>query len=217
MQVKEHNLIEAHNADFSVYRKDNNEIVVVFQPWLFCEYATRCEELHSFVGNAKDLLLLENLSKGPASVSNDVIGQASTENRATVLRMMRTRIRESNFSQRVLSAYDRQCAVCGVQLRLIDAAHIVPVAAEGSTDETSNGIALCALHHRAYDSGLIYFENDYRIVLNSTLVGVLQQDDLIGGLREFKSQLRPAISLPSDRRLRPTASNLEQGRKVRGT
>ena len=33
-------------------------------------------------------------------------------------------------------AYDQRCAVTRIQLRLVDAAHILPVGAEGSTIDT---------------------------------------------------------------------------------
>jgi putative restriction endonuclease len=40
-------------------------------------------------------------------------------------------------------------------LKLPDAAHIVPVTFPDSTDEVTNGLGLCRLHHGAYDNGLL--------------------------------------------------------------
>jgi putative restriction endonuclease len=216
IQVKEQHLIEAHNAEFSVYRRTTKEIVVVFQPSLFCEYAVQSADLHAFVGNAKDLRLLERLAAQATKIPNEEFKQASSGTRASVLRTIKTRIREANFSHRVLSAYDRRCAVCNVQLKLVEAAHILPVAADGSTDETSNGIALCALHHRAFDNGLIYLEDDYRVVINEAQVASLKADGLGDGLAHFSSKLRPAIALPADRSLRPKLGFIQRGRQVRG-
>ena len=48
--------------------------------------------------------------------------------------------RAADFRRRVMRAYATTCAVTGMQLRLVDAAHILPVGAEGSTDATSNGL-----------------------------------------------------------------------------
>jgi putative restriction endonuclease len=58
----------------------------------------------------------------------------------------------------VLTAYDWRCAVCGLDVRLgsvsivLEAAHIKWHQA-GGPDEESNGLALCVLHHKAFDKG----------------------------------------------------------------
>lgn len=68
------------------------------------------------------------------------------------------RVRDSNFRQRVLTAYEYRCAVCGFDVRLgsvsiaLDAAHIRWHQAGGPADE-SNGFALCVLHHKTFDLG----------------------------------------------------------------
>ncbi|MDQ2696688.1 MAG: HNH endonuclease [Pseudomonadota bacterium] len=58
-------------------------------------------------------------------------------------------------------------------------AHIIPVAADSSTDETTNGIALCALHHKAYDQNLLGFDEDYRIEISGSAVAELKELNLI--------------------------------------
>jgi len=68
------------------------------------------------------------------------------------------RVRDSKFRQRVLTAYEYRCAVCGFDVRLgsvsivLDAAHIRWHQAGGPTEE-SNGLALCVLHHKTFDLG----------------------------------------------------------------
>jgi putative restriction endonuclease len=58
----------------------------------------------------------------------------------------------------VLIAYEYRCAVCGFDVRLgpvpiaLDAAHIKWHQAGGPDLET-NGLALCALHHKTFDLG----------------------------------------------------------------
>ena len=45
--------------------------------------------------------------------------------------------------------------MCDVDVRsLLAAAHIIPVADDGP-DDARNGLVLCALHHLAFDTGLI--------------------------------------------------------------
>ena len=60
-------------------------------------------------------------------------------------------IRDTWFSGDVLDAYGRRCAMCGLGLNLVQGAHIYPASAHGSPDVVSNGIALCANHHLAFD------------------------------------------------------------------
>lgn len=65
------------------------------------------------------------------------------------------------FSQRVRAAYGHRCAFCGAKLGAldgipsgIDAAHILAWA-HHDLDVVSNGIALCKLHHWAFDAGVL--------------------------------------------------------------
>jgi putative restriction endonuclease len=66
--------------------------------------------------------------------------------------------RDPRFRQRVLTAYEFRCAVCGFDVRLgtvsiaLDAAHIRWHQA-GGPDHESNGMALCVLHHKTFDLG----------------------------------------------------------------
>jgi putative restriction endonuclease len=123
--------------------------------------------------------------------------------------------RAADFRRRVLGAYSHRCAICGVQLELIDAAHIIPVAAPTSTDETRNGVALCKLHHAAYDSNLISFDERYKIEVSDDEVARLTATRMVGGLKEFKRSLRPIIALPSDVRDNPPPKYIAEARKVR--
>lgn len=62
--------------------------------------------------------------------------------RGRALRKFLALERSASFALRVLEAYNNRCAMCGVQLRVLDAAHIIPVADPTSTDRTDNGLAL---------------------------------------------------------------------------
>ncbi|HNJ85524.1 MAG TPA: HNH endonuclease [Agitococcus sp.] len=128
---------------------------------------------------------------------------------------IRRKYREHDFRTRVLSAYGGACACCGVQLRLVEAAHIIPVASPKSTDETTNGIALCSLHHKAYDQNLLSFDASYRIEVSGSEIDKLKKLDLVGGLTLFTSGLKAAIALPADKRDYPAAPYIRESRKVR--
>jgi putative restriction endonuclease len=67
--------------------------------------------------------------------------------------------RSPDFRNRVLTAYEYRCAVCGFNVHLgdtliaVEAAHIKWHQA-GGPDLEQNGIALCSLHHKLFDRGV---------------------------------------------------------------
>lgn len=84
--------------------------------------------------------------------------------------------RDPRFRQQVLEAYGQACAVCGFDGRLgaatfgLDAAHIRWKQAHGP-DEVPNGLALCALHHRALDRGAIGLTEGRRLLVSAKVAG----------------------------------------------
>jgi putative restriction endonuclease len=119
---------------------------------------------------------------------------------ATVARLAR----DSDFRRKVIIAYDRKCAVTGLQLKLVDAAHIIPVGAQGSSDDVTNGLCLSPTYHRAYDRGLIILDENYVMHINRRKERELVHLRLSGGLAEFKTSLGHQIILPADRNQWPS-------------
>lgn len=78
------------------------------------------------------------------------------------------------FRERVLSAYDRRCALTAMRLvngggaSEVEAAHIKPVA-DGGPDLVSNGIALTRTVHWMFDRHLITFDDECRLLRTSLL------------------------------------------------
>jgi putative restriction endonuclease len=104
--------------------------------------------------------------------------------------------------------------VTRVQLRLVDAAHILPVGAPASIDHVRNGVALSPTYHRAFDAGLIFLDEQSRMRLNDGNVHALQQLDLANGLESFKSPLGQ-IFLPPDPAQRPSADFIRRANRFR--
>ena len=82
-------------------------------------------------------------------------------------------LRARGFRQAVIEAYNCRCAVCGLKLNSpdsilweVEAAHIVPNSLKGK-DDIWNGVALCHLHHWAFDVGWFTILDDYKIELSS--------------------------------------------------
>lgn len=212
IQVKEDALQNAHTHAFAIYHRQSGEIAVAFRPEFFVEYALNAASLHLTGKASADMSLLNNLD----TLTETQIVSVKNRERQIVLSQIARKFRATDFRKRVLGAYDHRCAVCGIQLELIDAAHIIPVAASTSTDETKNGIALCKLHHTAFDRNLISFDERYKIEVSDHEIDRLTAENLVGGLKEFKRLLRTAIILPNDRRDFPPPPYIQEARKVRG-
>lgn len=211
IQVKEDTLQNAHSNAFSIYNRQNGEIAIAFRPEFIVEYALNSTSLHLTGVAASDMSLLNNLD----TLTDAQIVTVRNNKRKIILAQIAKKYRENDFKKRVLGAYQNSCAICGIQLKLIDAAHIIPVAVDTSTDETKNGIALCKLHHSAYDRNLISFDERYKIELSTTEVARLTAQNLVGGLKEFKQHLKTAIILPTDRRDYPPPAYITESRQVR--
>ncbi len=123
--------------------------------------------------------------------------------------------RAAEFRQSVLFAYGDRCAASRVQLRLVDAAHIVPVGAPGSVDQVRNGIALSPTYHRAFDAGLIYLDERFHMRMNEGQLQVLQALNLAGGVESFRQPLGQQIFLPPDRNQRPLIDFIRKGNILR--
>ena len=84
--------------------------------------------------------------------------------------------RDPDFRNRVLDAYNAQCAICGYSARLqdnlvgIEAAHIKWFS-YGGPDEIRNGLALCSLHHKLFDLGAIGISDNLRVVVSPSFSG----------------------------------------------
>ncbi|WP_126662294.1 HNH endonuclease [Haloterrigena salifodinae] len=123
------------------------------------------------------------------------------------------RVRSSAFAKRVTTAYDRRCAICGASRESpagtvdIEAAHIYPKK-ENGRDTVRNGLALCRLHHWAFDVGWLAVTDDYRVL-------VADRPDL-EGYEEFARLEGEELTLPDETEHRPHATFLAAHRERHG-
>lgn len=91
----------------------------------------------------------------PESLHADILAAVGLDTSCSISRRLR---RDPTFRERILTAYEYRCAVCGFDVRLgsqtiaLDAAHVKWFQAGGPDVET-NGLALCVLHHKVFDLG----------------------------------------------------------------
>ena len=98
--------------------------------------------------------------------------------------------------------------MCGLDLDLVVAAHILPVAAPGSMDIVPNGIALCENHHRLFDSHRVFISPDsFQIHLHPILATQARGDNVS---RQFVEALNPVLRTPADAGLWPDPEMLDR-------
>lgn len=118
------------------------------------------------------------------------------------------RIHQRAFRERVIDAYRKQCALCRLKHReLLDAAHIVPDSDPEGEPQVSNGIALCKLHHAAFDKHFISVRPDYVIEVRRDLLLETDGPMLLHGLQGIHRQ---RIELPGRVQQRPDPVLLER-------
>jgi len=126
------------------------------------------------------------LTVGGDPASQDIprisdVPSGSTEKDALV----KVRRVQSFFRTSVLISYDYRCALTGLSIpELLNASHIIPWSVdEKRRADPRNGICLNALHDRAFDRGLISFDENLRVVVSSqiksTEVCAIHRDQLL--------------------------------------
>lgn len=99
--------------------------------------------------------------------------------------VVKRRLHQPEFRRRVLDAYRRQCAMCRLRHpELLDAAHIKEDA-QGGEPIVTNGIAMCAIHHRAFDAHVVGVRPDYVIEVRSDVLSEHDGPTLQHALQEM--------------------------------
>jgi putative restriction endonuclease len=217
LQVLRATLHHAREHGFASQVRDNHETILAFRDEFLVQYIDSQRDLHDLSPTDLDDLIAAILGGEIATtpIAGPTQAPAATA-RERVKRTITLPLRASDFRERVLVAYGHQCAVCDVGMDLLDAAHIIPVWALGGSDDTSNGIAFCTLHHRAYDRGLLGIRGDYSIQVSDRLLARLDESGRSHGKQVFASQLRTRLRLPLAAAARPNRAALKRGGQLRG-
>jgi putative restriction endonuclease len=114
--------------------------------------------------------------------------------RVYAVREVRTRLHQQRFRINVLHAYRERCAICALQQReLVQAAHIVEDNDPAGIAAVINGLALCSIHHLAYDRNLLGIDPDGVVHIAARVLDEIDGPMLREGLQGFHG--RP-IGLP---------------------
>jgi putative restriction endonuclease len=191
------------------------EVAAAIAPDSLFWYLQHGESLHNVDEEAEEVSDLVDANPEEERRFIDESETPDQANRRIELIETLRRHREASFRPAVLQAYQYRCAICGTALKLVDAAHIVPVLHPQSTDDVTNGIALCRLHHAAYDNGLLGIQSNYALTLNPIAVDRINRAHLNNGLEVFRDNLPERIELPSVNEVRPSPQNLRLGLEAR--
>jgi putative restriction endonuclease len=208
VQINVSALKMARASGLQFVKKSNGETVAGVRPDFLLGYATNVRPLHAVAASPQASGFNSGLASG------QVAPMAPAQPRKKLVSQVSRWARDGKFRAQVLKAYDFRCAVTGMQLDLVEAAHILPVEAEGSADVVSNGIALSPTYHAALDAGLIYLDERLRMRLSARKANGLRKMGLGGQLAAFKTTLGPVL-VPKLKREWPDPRFIEAGNRFR--
>jgi len=130
------------------------------------------------------------------------ISEEDDARRRYVTRLARERLHQVDFRQRVIGAYRDSCAVCRLRhVELLDAAHILPDGDPRSEPVVPNGLALCKLHHAAFDRHIIGVRPDLVVELREDILAEVDGPMLTHGLQGVHGL--PLLIVPWANKQRP--------------
>lgn len=130
--------------------------------------------------------------------------------RRYVIRETKQRMHQPVFRATVLRAYGTRCAVCALRHgELLDAAHIVPDSDPRGIASVRNGLAMCKIHHAAFDARILGVRPDLVVQIRTDLLHEIDGPMLEHGLKRRHGQ--KLMVLPTRRLERPDLGLLEIG------
>jgi len=125
----------------------------------------------------------------------------------------RRRLHQPVFRATVLRAYASRCAVCSLRHeRLLDAAHIIPDSDPRGIASVRNGLALCKIHHAAYDADILAVRPDRTDVgiveIRADLLAEVDGPMLRHGLQDHHGQ--PLRVVPAATEEHPDSQSLQR-------
>ncbi len=163
----------------------------------------------SFEG-AKILNKIASLNPSSAAFESDRLkfeGFAEQSEKYGAAQSIRQRLRQTDFRLKIISCYDASCAITGTRIpQILEAAHIIPFSGEG-VHSFENGILLRSDIHRLFDDGLIWIDDEYKVVISSVLLEENAHED-------YAALNGKKIFLPRNRQMWPALENIQRHRNL---
>lgn len=145
---------------------------------------------------------------GDTSVLPEAILVVEEARRSYAQRVVRQRLHQAGFRERVLAAYRRTCSICRLRHdQLLDAAHIIADGRPGGDPVVPNGLALCKLHHAAFDANILGIRPDLVVEVRRDVLEEIDGPMLRHGLQGLHGAGVWTPRLPT---LRPSVDRLEE-------
>lgn len=163
-----------------------------------------------FANEAEIFRAAVNENQQNFSLENLLSQQANLESETNFDKPKRSRL----FRGVIMRLYDYTCAACRFRLitldgmTAVDAAHIVPFSISHD-DGIGNGLALCKLHHWAFDNGLISIDDNFCLLVSSAFE---EGGNETFAFRQLKSK---KIFLPRQKPYFPTITNIQKHREMK--
>jgi len=127
--------------------------------------------------------VIENRLKTGEFIAKDIDADLR---RRYITTQVRLRLHQTAFREIVLSAYRTQCALCRLKhSELLDAAHIIADKEPEGEPVVNNGIALCKIHHAAFDGYFLGITPDYTVEVRDDVRNESDGPMLLHGLQEL--------------------------------
>ncbi len=138
------------------------------------------------------------------------VAEATTiARREYVTVLAQRRMHQEEFRARVLRAYRECCAVCRLRhAELLEAAHILPDRHPRGHPVVPNGLALCKIHHAAFDRNILGIRPDLVVEIRHDILKEKDGPMLLHGLQELHG--RDLVVVPRARELKPDPARLEE-------
>lgn len=165
-------------------------------------------------------IVQDNIADLTFTVAVDNISQAKSNNiqvfeddaakyyrRSYLTSNILIRLHQRSFRERVLLAYQNQCALCKLKHReLLDAAHIIADKEDIGDPIIQNGLALCKIHHAAYDKNIIGINQDFQIKVRKDILSETDGPMLKYGIQYLENN---KIILPYNKKNWPDQERLK--------
>ena len=144
----------------------------------------------------------------PRTIAGDVLDSVGFDSELVLTEgttrafKVQARTRSSAWRQDVLQAWDRACALCGFDGQAgagpvgIEAAHIRWFNF-GGPDTLDSGMALCSLHHKLLDPGVLGFFDSRTVVVSKNFSARSAEGKRVYDLHMTEIAPRPGVSLPA--------------------
>jgi len=114
--------------------------------------------------------------------------------------IVKVRVNQSFFRQTILASYNYTCCITGIQQsELLIASHIRPWGLDMSNRlNPRNGIAINALHDKAFENGFLTITPDYQIIISSVLLKQTKNETIDNYFRKYHNvkMILPSRFLP---------------------